>query len=112
MEIKTGTSVNGFGVRQFKDPNLTIDFFEESSKIDATQFNIYAAEWMPDKIDFFINNQKIRTIKQSPNYEMQFMLNIYEIPFEGDLINHKGSYPKKFEVDYVRAYRPNHGYSK
>lgn len=109
--VKSKTAVNGYGVRQFKDPNLTNEFFEDSFEIDATQYNIYAAEWMPDRIDFFINNKKVRTIHQSPKYEMQFMLNIYEIPTNRELTIHETSYPKKFEIDYIRSYKPNNGYT-
>jgi hypothetical protein len=110
QNIKELDCVNGYGVRKFKDPYLTDEFFEDSFKIDATKFNIYAAEWTPNKIDFYVNNQKVRTIKQSPSYEMQLMLNIYEVPLTGELPAKKGSYPKKFEIDYIRVYKPNNGY--
>lgn len=115
MEVKGGNikarrAVNGYGVRQFEDPNLINAFFEESFEMDATHYNIYAAEWMPDRVDFYLNNRKVRTIDQSPNYEMQFMLNIYEIPIENEFIKHEVSYPKKFEIDYIRSYKPNNGY--
>jgi hypothetical protein len=57
-------------------------------------------------IDFYVDNQRIRRINQSPGYPMQFMLAIYELPGAG--VN--AVYPKKFVVDYVRGYQPKGGY--
>ena len=114
MEIKgknihSDTSVNGYGLRAFDDPNLKDEFFEEAFLFDATNFHLYAAHWQPDKIDFYLDNQKVKTIFQSPNYEMQFMLNIYEVPNEG-VVDTNEHFPKQFEIDYVRAYQASSGY--
>ncbi len=108
--VKQESAINGYGVRAFSDSTLENEFFEEEFKIDAMAFNIYAAEWFPDRIEFFINNQKVRTVKQSPSYEMQFMLNIYEVPLPSEAAVLGMQYPKRFEIDYVRAYQPNNGY--
>ncbi len=110
MEIKghqmtEKTAVNGYGVRAFKDPSIRDEFFEETFDFNAADFHIYAAEWRPDGIDFFIDNQKVRSISQSPSYPMQFMLNIYEVPTELTHEPKETPYPKMFEIDYVRAYQ-------
>jgi hypothetical protein len=42
-------------------------------------------------------------VDQSPRYEMQFMLGIYEL----DGAIRRDAYPKKFTVDWFRAYRPH-----
>ena len=86
------------------------EFFEEEFEFDATNYHIYAAEWRPDGIDFFIDNKLVKQIDQSPNYEMQFMLNIYEVPTELVPTTESTSYPKEFLVDYVRAYQPLNRY--
>ncbi|HEU4323095.1 MAG TPA: YbaK/EbsC family protein [Roseiflexaceae bacterium] len=110
MEIK-GAGVSpegarvGYGVHPWSDPAIADTFFEDVLAIDPTCFHIYAAEWKPDGIDFYVDNHKIRTIGQSPRYPMQFMLGIYEFPSPA---NHAGSpalYPKEFVVDYFRAYQ-------
>lgn len=108
--VKEGQAVNGFGLRAFEDTNLADEFFEEPFSIDATQFHIYAAEWKPSGIDFFIDNKKVKSIRQSPAYEMQFMLNIYEVPINLALNKPELTYPKVFQIDYVRAYQPLAGY--
>lgn len=109
FEVK-GASVSknfatvGYGIHKFNDPLLKEEFYEDTFNLDATNFHIYAAEWLPNKIIFYIDNQKIKEINQSPNYPMQFMLGIYELPNQKDNIEDK-MYPKNFIIDYVRGYK-------
>jgi beta-glucanase (GH16 family) len=82
--------------------------------IDTTQFHIYAVEWTPTHVDFFIDNVNIKTVLQSPQYPMQFMLGAFELPFEGGWngpYDPDAPYPKTFTVDYVRGYQPIGGYT-
>ncbi len=102
--IRQGSSVNGYGVRAFSDPHLRDEFFEDPFPVDAAQFHIYAAEWKPDSVDFYLDNRKVRTVSQSPDYPMQFMLNIYDIPTPEAVVP-AGDFPKAFRIDYVRGYR-------
>ncbi|HYE38862.1 MAG TPA: glycoside hydrolase family 16 protein [Ramlibacter sp.] len=100
------TAKVGMGVHPFQDPDIADDFEEVALPIDVTHFHVYAAEWTPTHIDFFVDNLHVRRVHQSPGYPMQFMLGIYERPAErragapGD-----GEFPKRFVVDYVRGYR-------
>jgi Glycosyl hydrolases family 16 len=103
-----------FGMHPWGDPNLQEEFYEESLTIDSSQFHIYGLEWTPTHLDFYVDNLKIKTIDQSPNYPMQFMLGIYEHPFAGawsGIYDPNAPYPKKFTIDYFRAYRPDGGYT-
>jgi hypothetical protein len=98
----------GYGVHPWFDPALRDEFFEELLPIDATRFHIYAVDWTPGQIDFYIDNQKIRTTDQSPAYPMQFMLGIYEFPggaAQAELPPEQAAYPKEFVIDYFRAYQ-------
>ena len=97
-DVQPGSARVGMGVRAFSDPNLVGDFSQESVEMDATDFHVYAAEWTPAGIDFFIDGRRAKTVHQSPGYPMQLMLGIYEFERRGD-------YPKEFVVDYVRGYR-------
>ncbi len=106
-QLKGDTSEVRYGIKSLNDPKLTNTFYHDVLKIDARDFHIYAVEWTPTHIDFYVDNVKLQTIDQSPDYPMQFMLNIYELP--SDSVNN-GSYPKQFVVDYVRAYQPISGY--
>lgn len=103
--IRKDSSVIGYGVHPFNDPNITDAFYEEEVPIDASTFHVYAADWTRDEVSFFIDGTKVRSIQQSPTYAMQFMLNIYELPdtLTGDARN--ASFPKTMVVDYVRGYQ-------
>jgi len=102
-----------FGVHPWSDPWLQEEFYEEFLPIDTACYHIYAVEWTPDDIDFYVDNVKIKTINQSPSYPMQFMLSIYEHRFAGawtGTYDPNAPYPKKFTIDYFRAYQPVGGY--
>lgn len=110
FEIKGGNvsqekAVVGYGIHAFNDPDLEEAFYEDMFNLDVTSFHIYAAEWTPDGVTFYIDNQKIRTVLQSPAYPMQFMLNIYEVPVDGTKSGADIVYPKEFVIDYVRSYK-------
>jgi beta-glucanase (GH16 family) len=113
-EAGSESSLVRYGVHPWSDPALREKFYIERFEIDITQFHIYAVEWTPDHIDFFIDNVKIKTIQQSPRYPMQFMLGIFELPYEGAWngpYDPRAPYPKRFTIDYVRGYQPIAGYS-
>jgi hypothetical protein len=96
-----------YGVHPWGDANLTDAFYRDTQPFDASQFHIYAVEWTPRHIDFYVDNQRVRRISQSPAYPMQFMLGIYDLPLEN---KHLGDYPRRFTIDYFRAYQPEDGY--
>jgi hypothetical protein len=93
----------GVGVHPFGDPRIVDDFSRVTVPIDARKFHVYAAEWLPDYVAFFVDGEAIKTVSQSAAYPMQLMLGIYEFPQPFD--DTTTSYPKEFVVDYVRGYR-------
>lgn len=95
----------GYGLHPFNDPTITDEFYHDTVAINAADYHIYAAEWTPTEVTFFVDNVKMRTIPQSPTYPMQFMLTFYEIPDELTPQARKTPWPKTVEVDYVRGYR-------
>jgi len=107
------TSKVRYGVHPWADPALKEEFFIEDFPLDSAQFHIYAVDWTPTHIDFFIDNVKVKTVNQSPQYPMQLMLAIFELPYEGAWngdYDPTETYPKTFTVDYVRGYQPENGY--
>jgi len=102
--IKDDSVKIGMGIHKFNDKNLNEDFTEHAYKMDVRKFHVYAAEWKPETINFYIDNVLVKTINQSPNYPMQFMLGIYEIPELG-VEEHSINYPKKFVIEYFKAYK-------
>lgn len=108
----TSSSVR-YGVHPWGDPNIRDEFFEDTFDIDTAHFHVYGLEWTPTQLDFYIDNVKLRTIHQSPQYSMQLMLSIYELPFADawtGAFNPSDPYPKTFTIDYVRGYQPEAGY--
>lgn len=108
----TSSRIN-YGVHKWTDPAITEEFYEEVFELDARAYHIFAVEWTPTHLDFYIDNQKIRTIRQSPVYEMQIYLGMFEDPSEkgwNGPFDPNRPYPKEFVVDYVRVYRPEQGY--
>ena len=95
----------GMGVRPFADPGIHNDFSVEELAIDARDFHVYAAEWTPGHVAFFVDHRLVKTVEQSPGYPMQFMLGIYEFP-DGQPADPAHPYPKEFVVDWFRGYRP------
>ena len=98
----------GMGVHPFRDPHLLDDFERVRLEMDATAFHVYAAEWTPTHVNFYVDGGLVKTVDQSPQYPMQFMLGVYE--FEprdaaGTVGRRLPAYPKQFVVDYVRGYR-------
>ncbi len=109
---KTESSVR-YGIHPWSDPALHEEFFTDTFAIDSTQFHVYAVEWTPTHVDFLIDNVTIRNLQQSPQYPMQFMLGMFELPIAGGWngpYDPAASYPKTFTVDYVRGYQPLGGY--
>jgi len=102
-QIDGDSLINGSGVHPFGDNTLRDEFYYDKLKMDISEFHTYAVEWKPDLINYYIDDKLIRTINQSPNYPMQFMIDIFEFPEEEKAS--KESYPKEFIIDYVRGYK-------
>jgi hypothetical protein len=95
----------GIGVHPFGDSSIRDDFSAETVPIDAREFHVYAAEWTPEQVAFFVDGEHLKTVEQSPAYPMQLMLGIYEFPPEEGQEPTTSAYPKAFVVDFVRGYR-------
>jgi hypothetical protein len=103
-DVEPDLAAVGLGVHPFGDARIVDDFSREKIPINAGEFHVYAADWLPDGITFFVDGDIVKTVDQSPDYPMQLMLSIYEFrPAERD--EAAGAYPKEFVVDYVRGYR-------
>ena len=95
----------GMGVHPFGDPRIVDNFSREVLPIDAREPHVYAAEWTRESVSFFVDDEHVKTVHQSPSYPMQLMLGIYEFPADASGPTGSIAYPKEFTVDYVRGYR-------
>lgn len=99
----------GLGLRPFGDPAIRDEFAAETVAIDATAPHTYAAEWTPDHVAFYVDDGLVKIVHQSPDYAMQFMLDIYEFAEGPGLPSPADRYPKVFTVESFRGYRPVSG---
>lgn len=88
----------GHGIKAINDPRLVTDFDAHRLPFEPSAFHIYGAQWDADGVSFHFNNQLLRRVAQSPDYPMQFMLNVYEF-------KPTGAPPPLLQVDWFRGYR-------
>ena len=66
-----------------------------------TDFHVYAADWRPGCVDFFVDGDRVRTVAQAPDYPMQMMIGVFDFPMRPTAAVHAGHVPL-FAIDYVR----------
>ena len=77
-DVTPGSVIVGMGVHPFGDPSISDDFERVALNLDASEFHDYAADWTPERIRFFVDDELVREVAQSPAYPMQLMLSLYE----------------------------------
>ena len=45
-----------------------------------TDFHVYAIDWRPGRVDFFLDGEHVRTVEQAPDYPMQMMIGVFDFP--------------------------------
>jgi hypothetical protein len=96
----TGPAV-GMGIHPFRDPALRDDFATPRLPIAVTDFHVYAADWRPGRVDFFVDGDHVRTVEQAPDYPMQMMIGVFDFPTRSSATVPAGHVPL-FVLDYVR----------
>lgn len=100
-EVAANSALVGMGVHPFGDPLIRDEFLKVRVPVDVRELHTYSVEWTPAEVRFFVDDELVASVGQSPNYPMQLMLNMYE--FESEPATN--AYPKEFVVDWVRGYR-------
>jgi hypothetical protein len=100
-DVLTDRAPIGMGVRAWADPTMHDDIVAEEITVDVRDWHTYSADWTPDGVAFYVDDQLVRAVDQSPSYPLLLLLNIYEFPVAGDQ-RPAADYPKVFEVDWVR----------
>jgi beta-glucanase (GH16 family) len=101
----------GMGVRPWADPSLDDHFEEVALEIDAREPHWYAVTWTPDRVDFYVDERRVKTVEQAPDYPMQFMLSFYEFAEGPAPASPPDRYPKTAVVERFRGWRPVTGES-
>ena len=97
------------GIRPWADPSLTDAFESVPVAIDPREPHWYAAEWTPERVTFFVDEQQVKVAEQSPAYPLQFMLSLYEFADGPDPPSPLEAYPKVAVVERFRGWRPVNG---
>lgn len=79
----------------------------------VNEYHIYAMDWTPEYLAFYVDGVEIARTEQSPQYEMCMILSMY-INDDPDANYWSGVpsdvFPKVWEIDYVRVYKKAEGY--
>lgn len=92
-------AVVGRGIKRVRDPRLRDEFHETRLPIRIGDWHDYAYEWTPEGVRFFVDGEQVSACEQSPDYPMQIMLNLYELPDRDG-----GGKAPVFEVAHIRAW--------
>ena len=96
-QVGDGHAVIGCGIKPIADPRLTPEFDAGRRAVDVSDWHDYALDWTPDGIVFTLDGSEMHRCRQSPDYPMQLMLNLYALPG-------RGATDGRFEVDHIRAW--------
>jgi len=99
-----GSGRIGLGVHPFRDPTLRDDFALVETATDLRAEHLYTVEWMPGAARFYLDEQLIAEVDQSPAYPLQLMLNLYELPDGAP--RDAADYPLEARITGVRHWRP------
>jgi hypothetical protein len=90
----------GMGIHPFRDPSLTEEFDAPRLAIDVGEHHVYAADWRPGRVDFLVDGQHVKTVRQAPAYPVQMMVAVFDFPGRDDAAEHADHVPE-LAVDYV-----------
>jgi beta-glucanase (GH16 family) len=107
-DIRPDGAAVGMGVHPFGDPLITDEWAQQLVAADVTDFHVYAVEWTPEHVAFFVDDALVTVVGQSPAYPMQFMLGVYAFAGDDGSLPAASS-PREFVVDRFTAYRRKEG---
>lgn len=73
------------------------------------EFHVYGMDWTPWELKFYYDGQLVKTINDAPNQAMGIIMNIYTGAGSGQP---NAVWPKQWEVDYLRVFKSDAGYSE
>jgi CTP:molybdopterin cytidylyltransferase MocA len=78
--LASGSAAVGSGIKPFRDPALTWEFAAPRLELDVAEPHVYAADWRPGRVDFFVDDWHVRTVHQAPDYPVQMVVAVFDFP--------------------------------
>lgn len=78
--LARGSAAVGSGIKHIRDPKLTWEFDAPRLAIDVAEPHLYAAEWRPGEVDFFVDDRHVKTAHQAPDYPLQMIVAVFDFP--------------------------------
>jgi Glycosyl hydrolases family 16 len=91
----------GTGLHPFRDPGITDEFSAPRVPVDVGEPHVYAAEWRRGRVDFLVDGDPVKTVRQAPAYPMQMMVAVFDFPERA--ADDGGGHVPVLAVDYVRG---------
>ncbi|WP_329611683.1 glycoside hydrolase family 16 protein [Kitasatospora herbaricolor] len=97
----------------WSDPNFLSSWYLSDNPVPSgsptTEYHLYGMDWTPTQLNFYYDNQLYKTINDAPNSPMGMILGLYTDAGSGV---HNNVWPKTWNVDYLRVFKDNDGYSE
>jgi CTP:molybdopterin cytidylyltransferase MocA len=78
--LEPGSAALGCGIKNIRDPALTWEFDAPRLELDVADPHVYAADWQPGRVDFFVDDAHVKTVHQAPDYPLQMMVAVFDFP--------------------------------
>ncbi|WP_426563926.1 glycoside hydrolase family 16 protein [Angustibacter sp. McL0619] len=75
-----GSCAVGSGLHAFRDPDVEEDFDAVRLPIDPAELHTYAVDWRPDRAQFLVDGEQVRSVRRPPRYPMQLVLAVFDFP--------------------------------
>jgi hypothetical protein len=89
----------GSGIKPIRDPALSWEFDAPRRGIDVAEPHVYAADWQPGRVDFFVDGEHTRSVEQAPAYPLQLMVAVFDFPDKAGPDDHV----PLLAVDWIRG---------
>jgi len=101
--VEAGSAAVGMGLHAFRDPAVTEDFEAVRFPIDPAEFHTFAVDWTPERADFLVDGEHVRSCPRPPSYPMQMMVAVFDFP-ERSTGEDDDAVPE-LVVDYLRGHQ-------
>jgi hypothetical protein len=98
--VRQDSAAVGMGLHSFRDPSVPEDFEAVRLPIDIEEFHSYSVQWSPDRAEFSVDGDLVRTCPSPPAYPMQLMLAVFDFPDWPGPADHT----PEFIIDHLRGY--------